>query len=48
MSRSIFNGQSMALKIACSNPRFTLDFVRKGNFVILMKAQITRMKINLP
>ena len=29
MSCSIFNGQSMALKIACSNPRFTLDFVRK-------------------
>ena len=23
------NGQSMALKIACSNPRFTLDIVRK-------------------
>ena len=23
---SILNGQSMALKIACSNPRFTLDF----------------------
>ena len=29
MSCSIFNGQSMALKIGCSNPRFTLDFVRK-------------------
>ena len=29
MSCSIFNGQSMALKIACSNPRFTLDFARK-------------------
>ena len=29
MSNSIFNGQSMALKIECSNPRFTLDFVRK-------------------
>ena len=28
MSCSIFNVQSMALKIACSNPRFTLDFVR--------------------
>ena len=29
MSYSIFNVQSMALKIACSNPGFTLDFVRK-------------------
>ena len=29
MSCSIFNGQSMCLKIVCSNPRFTLDFVRK-------------------
>ena len=29
MFYSIFNVQSMALKIACSNPRFTLDFVRK-------------------
>ena len=29
MSCSIFNVQSMALKIACANPRFTLDFVSK-------------------
>ena len=29
MSKNIFNGQSMAFKIACLNPRFTLDFVRK-------------------
>ena len=29
MSCSIFNGQSMSFKMACSNPRFTLDFVRK-------------------
>ena len=29
ISCSIFNGKSMAFKIACSNPRFTLDFVRK-------------------
>ena len=29
MLNSIFNGQSMTLKIECSNPRFTLDFVRK-------------------
>ena len=48
MSYSIFNVQSMVLKIACSNPRFTLDFVRKSDFVILLKAQITRKKINLP
>ena len=45
MSCSIFNGRSMALKIACSSPRFTLDF---AEFVLLMKAQITRKKINLP
>ena len=32
MSCSIFNGQLMALKKTCSNPRFTLDFVRKGKF----------------
>ena len=29
MSCSIFNMQSTSLKIVCSNPRFTLDFVRK-------------------
>ena len=29
MSNSIFNGQSMALKIEGSNPGFSLDFVRK-------------------
>ena len=38
----------MALTIACSNPTLTLDFVRNAEFVILMKAQITRKKINLP
>ena len=49
MSCSVFNGQSMFLKIACPNPRFTLDFVWKNaDFVILMKAQITRKKINVP
>ena len=32
MFGSIFNGQSMVLKIACSNPRFTQDFVRNGGF----------------
>ena len=29
VSCSIFNVQSMALEITCSNPRFTSDFVRK-------------------
>ena len=39
----------MALKIACSNPRyFFLDFDRKDCFCSLMTAQITRKKINLP
>ena len=46
MSNSIFNGQSMALRIECSNPRFTLDFARNADFVLFMKAQITRKKIN--
>ena len=44
---SIFYGQSMALKIACSNPRFTLLLLGNADFVLLMKAQITRKKINL-
>ena len=48
MSCSIFNGQLMSLKMACSNPRFTLDFVRSADFVLSIKAQITRKKINLP
>ena len=30
MFDSTFYGQSMTLKIAFSNPRFTKDFVRKG------------------
>ena len=46
MSCSVFNGQSMSL--ACSNPMFTLDFVRNADFVLSIKAQITRKKINLP
>ena len=29
---SLFNGQSVALHIACSNPRFALDFVRECLF----------------
>ena len=40
-----FYGQSMALEIACSNPRIVLG---KADFVLLMKAQITRKKITLP
>ena len=47
MPCSIFNGQSMSLK-TCSNPRFTLDLLGNADFVLLMKAQITRKKINLP
>ena len=48
MSCSIFNGQSMSLKITGSNPRFTLDLLGNADFVLLMKAQITPNKINLP
>ena len=46
MSNNNFNGQSMALKIECSNPRFTMDFLGNADFVLLMKAQITPKKIN--
>ena len=31
---STFYGQSIALKLACSNPRFTEDFVRKCRFCV--------------
>ena len=48
MSFSIFNVQSMTLKIACSNPRLTWILLGNADFVILLKAQITRKKINLP
>ena len=37
MSCSIFNGQSMSLKITCSNPRFTLILLGNADFVLLMK-----------
>ena len=49
MSYSIFNVQSIALKIACSMI-LGLLWILLGNadFVILLKAQITRKKINLP
>ena len=48
MSCSIFNGQSMTLKLACSNPRFTWILLGNADFVLLMKAQIIRKKIDLP
>ena len=52
MSCSIFNGQSMSLKITCSNPVQILGllWILLGNAdcVLLMKAKITRKKINLP
>ena len=38
----------MALKIACSNPILLWIFLGNTDFVLLMKAQITRKKINLP
>ena len=38
----------MALKKACSYLRFTLDFLGNVDFVLLMKAQRTQKKINLP
>ena len=36
----------MAFKIGYSNPRFTLDLLGNADFVLLMKAQLTRKKIN--
>ena len=48
MSCSMFNGQSMFLKMACSNPRFTLDILGNADFVLSIEAQITRKKIDLP
>ena len=38
----------MSLNITGSNPRFNLCLLGKADFVLLMKAQITQMKINLP
>ena len=43
-----FNVQSMALKIACSNLGLLWILLGNADFVLLMKAQITRTKINLP
>ena len=38
----------MTLKIACSYPTFTYDLCGKADFVFLMKAHVSRKKINLP
>ena len=38
MFGSIFYGQSMTLKIACSNPSFNSDLVRKVRFCILNRS----------
>ena len=47
MSRSIFNGQLMALKKKRVQILGLLwILLGKANFVLLMKAQITRKKIN--
>ena len=48
MSCSIFNGQSMALTITCSNSSLLWILLGNADFVLLMKAQIDRKKINLP
>ena len=38
----------MALKIACSNPRFTLDFVRKCSFCVFIESTDNSKEYNLP
>ena len=38
----------MSLKMACSNPSFTWILLGNADFVLSIKAQITRKKINLP
>ena len=48
MSCSIFNGRSMALKKRVQILGLLWILLRNANFVLLMKAQITRKKINLP
>ena len=48
MFGSIFNGESMTLKIVCSNPRLTQDLSGNADFVLYMKALINLKKINLP
>ena len=48
LSCSIFNGQSMALQAACSNPCLLWILFGNADFVFLMKVQITRKKIKLP
>ena len=37
----------MAPKIACSNPRFTEDFVRKCRFCVFIESDISK-EFNLP
>ena len=46
MSCSIFNGQLMALKKHVQILGLLWILLGKANFVLLMKAQITRKKIN--
>ena len=48
MSCSIFNVQSMALKIVCSNPRLILDFVMKYWFCACNESTDNLNLINLP
>ena len=47
MSCSIFNVQSMALKLRVQILGLLLILLGIADFVILLKAQITRKKINL-
>ena len=46
MSRSVFNGQLMALKKCVKILGLLWILLGKANFVLLMKAQITGKKIN--
>ena len=48
MSCSIFNWQSMALKKCVQIIGLLWILLGNADFVLLMKAQITRKKINLP
>ena len=48
MSCSIFNGRSMALKKHVKILGLLWILLGNADFVLLMKAQITRKKINLP
>ena len=48
MSCSIFNGRSMTLKKRVQILGLLWILLGNADFVFLMKAQITRKKINLP